>query len=706
MRMSRAASAPRAALAATGLCGHTNGSSPMRARTWSSGSSSASPTGCRTGGACAVSATPPGGSSIRPSGTSETSTRTMRCGTSAMWGRRWCMPDVNVTIDGHKIAVPAGTLVVEAAKLVGIEIPVFCYHHKLEPVGACRLCLVEFSPGPPRPQTACTTPVAEGMVVRTQTAMAVQARADILEFELVNHPLDCPVCDKGGECPLQDFTFRHGYPTSRIDGPRLHFKKPIPLSQNIALDRERCVLCYRCTRYYDEIAWEQELTVGQRGVQSFITSQFDQPLQSIFSGNIIDLCPVGALTSRVWRFESRPWDMTHTASICSKCAVGCNVNLWQRRGQLVRVTSRENDDIDEGWICDRGRFDYTDVNDPSRLRTPRVGGVRATWADALTAVASGIKGKGSKLGISLPKDLTNEEAFLFRRLLDGPLKGAKVKMHGRTAIPAPASDLMRIKDIDDARVIVVVASDTEKDVPIVNLRIKKAVSKRGAKLIVVNPEGVDLDRHPGTVHVRHAPGGAAAEVRKLASHELLTMPGGPVAILFGDGHGSEDINDLASACGDLAEKVGGKELALYRGTNERGALAAGIAGWDSLDGVEALLSWGPPPTAGIPSSVKFLAAWDHLPRDGYDRAVVLPATTFAERQGSYTNLEGTVQFLRPPIDVPPPLKEGWEVLCELGAALGVALDYAGILPIQRAIGIQPPAQEPVPEPVLVGPAHP
>jgi NADH-quinone oxidoreductase subunit G len=636
------------------------------------------------------------------------------------------MPDINLTIDGHKVTVPAGTLIVEAAKTVGIEIPVFCYHHKLDPVGACRLCLVDFSPGPPRPQTACTTPVAEGMVVRTQSAMAVQARADILEFELVNHPLDCPVCDKGGECPLQDFTFRHGYPTSRIDGPRLHFKKPIPLSENIALDRERCVLCYRCTRYYDEVAWEQELTVGQRGVQSFITSQFDQPLQSLFSGNIIDLCPVGALTSRVWRFESRPWDMTHTESVCSKCAVGCNTTMWQRRGQLVRITSRENDDIDEGWICDRGRFDYTDVNDPSRLRTPTVGGKKSTWALALTTTAEGIKGKGAKLGISLPADITNEEAFLFRRLLDGPLKGAKVKMHGRTAIPAPTgagraqgatSDRsMRIKDIDDARVIVIVASDTENDVPIVNLRVKKAVSKRGAKLIVVHPDGVDLDRNPHTVHIRNAPGSAAAEVRKLASHELLQNAGGPVAILFGDGHGSEDMNELASACGDLAEQVGGKEMPLYRATNERGALELGVAGWDSLDGVEALLSWGPPPTAGIPASVRFLAAWDHLPRAGHDKAaVVLPATTFAERQGSYTNLEGTVQFLRPPVAINPPLKEAWEVLTELGAALGVALDYAGIFPIQRdaaakapalAALAQSPSPEPEPGPVLVGPAHP
>jgi NADH-quinone oxidoreductase chain G len=616
------------------------------------------------------------------------------------------VPDINLTIDGHKITAPAGTLVVEAAKTIGIEIPVFCYHHKLDTVGACRMCLVEMSPGPPRPQTACTTPVTEGMVVKTLSSMAVQARADILEFELANHPLDCPVCDKGGECPLQDFTFRHGYPISRIDGPRLHFKKPIPLSDKIALDRERCVLCYRCTRYYDEVAWEQELTTNERGAESFIASQFDQPLQSIFSGNIIDLCPVGALTSRVWRFESRPWDMTYTETICSRCAVGCNVTQWQRRGQLVRVTSHENDNIDDGWICDRGRFDYTDVNDPSRLRTPTINGARATWTDAIAAVASGISGKGARLGISLPQDITNEEAFLFRKLLSGPLKGAKVKMHGRTAIPGLSGETMKIREIDDARVIVVVASDIEHDVPVINLRVKKAVGKRGAKLIVVYPEGVDLDRHPGTLHIRNAPGSAAAEVRKLASHEWIKDPGGPVAILFGDGHGSEDAGDLSAACLEVAEKAGGKVMPLYRGTNERGALQHGVAGWDNLDGADALLSWGPPPTAGIPKSVKFVAAWDHLPRDGYDGAVVLPAATFAERQGSYTNVEGTIQFLRPPLALNPPLLEGWQVLCGLGIALGLPMEYVGIAPIQREMSLQAPDPAPAPAPVLIGPAHP
>ena len=629
------------------------------------------------------------------------------------------MPDVkmvNLTIDGLPLTVPDGTLVVEAAKLLGIEIPVFCYHHKLEPVGACRMCLVEIAPGPPVAQAGCIRPVAEGMVVRTQSAMAVQARADVLEFELVNHPLDCPVCDKGGECPLQDFTFRHGYPTSRIDGPRLHFKKPIPLSENIALDRERCVLCYRCTRYYDEVAWEQELTVAERGVHSIITSQFDRPLTSNFSGNIIDLCPVGALTSRVWRFESRPWDMHHTASICSKCAVGCNVTMWERRGQLVRITSRENDDIDDGWICDRGRFDYTDVNDPARLRVPTIWGAKATWAEAMSTLADGIKGKGSKLGISLPQDLTNEEGFLFRQLLDGPLRDAKVKMHGRTALPAPSGDQLMIKDIDEARVIIVVASDTENDVPIVNLRVKKAVSKRGAKLIVVHPDGVDLDRNQHTVHIRNQPGQAAAEVRKLADHELLREPGGPVAILYGDGRGSEDAAELVAACSELAGKVGAKLMPLYRGTNERGSVEIGVAGWDSLDEVEALLSWGPPPTAGVPAKVGFHAVWDHLSRPEHkDAAVVLPATTFAERQGSYTNLEGRVQFLRPPVVAELPLKESWEVLSELAAALGLELDYAGIFPIQRDIAskfpglaalAQPPSAELEPARVLVGPARP
>ena len=626
---------------------------------------------------------------------------------------------VTLTIDGRSVTVPRGTLVVEAARRLNIEIPVFCYHHKMSPVGACRLCLVEISPGPPKPQTGCTTPVAEGMVVRTASATAVGARADILEFELVNHPLDCPVCDKGGECPLQDFTFRHGYPVSRLDDPKLHFRKPIPLSPKIALDRERCVLCYRCTRYYDEIAWEQELTADHRGAESYITSQFDQPLQSVFSGNIIDLCPVGALTSRVWRFESRPWDMARTPSVCSKCSVGCNVTLWSRRNQLVRVTSRENDDVDEGWICDRGRFDYAHVNDAGRLRRPRVGAAEAGWGEALTAVAEATRGRASRLGISIPQDITNEELFLLGRLLAGPWKGARVVMQNRTLLPAPGPATAAIADLDRAATVVVVASDTRDDVPVINLRIKKA-STRGAHLVVIHPGDLDLDRARSIDHIRPPAGGTAAAVRALARTELA----GPVVILFGDGRGSEDAAELSAAVADLALATGGSVLPLYRGTNERGAVAWGVVpeGPASLDGIDSLFCWGPPPASGVPGSVRFLAVWDSVLRPGHGRGdsapdVVLPAATFAETQGTYTSVEGRVQVVRPVLQLRAPLREGWDVLAELAIALGGTDTYTGIFQVQRAAAAALPevwgelaepqlAMLPKTGPVLLGPARP
>ena len=619
--------------------------------------------------------------------------------------------DITLSIDGRSVTVPRGTLVVEAAKRLSLEIPVFCYHHKLNPVGACRLCLVDISPGPPKPQTACTTPVAEGMVVRTNTASAVAARADILEYELVNHPLDCPVCDKGGECPLQDYTFRHGYPTSRIDAPRLHFEKPIRLSDKIALDRERCVLCYRCTRYYDEIAWEQELTTDQRGVHSYITSQFDQPLQSIFSGNIIDLCPVGALTSRVWRFESRPWDMDHTASVCSKCAVGCNVTMWQRRNQLVRITSHENDAIDDGWICDRGRFDYTEVNSGERVRAPRVGGQHATWTDALQALLDGVRGK--ELGISIPQDVTNEEAFLLKRLVDGPWKGARVVMQRRTRIPAIERDTLPIRDLEQAKCIVIIASNTADEVPVVNLRIKKAVSRHGARLVLVHPDDLDLDRWPhGVHHVRPAAGGYAEAVRELRGHEYLQN--GPVAVLYGDARGAEDGAAIAAAAAGLAEAVGGNLMPLYRATNERGALALGLlSDATDLEGCDAVLIWGP---GRPPASARFTAVWDFLVRPEHgDPDVVLPGTSFAEAQGSYTNLEGRVQFVRPPLHAGPPLRASWEVLVDIGQQLNGSLDFIGIVGVQKAASAaspalaalaDPPAPMLAPTPVLYGPARP
>jgi len=376
----------------------------------------------------------------------------------------------------------------------------------------------------------------------------------------------------------------------------------------------------------------------------------------------------------------------------------------------MRVTSRENDEIDDGWICDRGRFDYIDVNDTARLRVPSVGGAEATWEKAIAAVAAGIRGKGPKLGISLPQDLTNEEGFLFRRLLDGPLKGAQVKMHGRTALAPPQTDQLLIREIDGLKAIVVVASDLREDTPIVNLRVKKAV-RRGAKLLTLNPEPTDFDRNAAVLHIATEPGKAADAVRALKDHDALKQ--GPVGILYGDGRGGEDV---AAAVAELAQALGAKTMPLYRGTNERGAVALGIAGWDPLQGIDTLLSWGPPPTAGVPRGVRFHAAWDYLPRPDHEKAdVVLPGTSFAEAQGSYTNLEGRVQLLRPALDVEPPRRQGWEVLAELADYLGLELDYPGIFAIQREAAVVYPeligmVQEVATaggaQPVLLGAARP
>ena len=424
---------------------------------------------------------------------------------------------------------------------------------------------------------------------------------------------------------------------------------------------------------------------------------------------------MGALTSRVWRFESRPWDMSHSASVCSKCSVGCNVTLWQRRNELVRVTSHENDQIDDGWICDRGRFDYTHVNDPARVRVPRVDGRDATWETALTALVEGIAGK--RLGISVPQDATNEELFLLSRLLAGPWKGARLAMERRTLLPAPDGPTLPIAEIESCRAVVVIASDVADEVPIVDLRVKKAVSKRGAQLLVVNERDLDLDRWPTAFHVRPEPGRTADVVRRLADHELLRE--GPVAILYGDGGGTEVLSELTSAVRELAGKVDGRLMPLYRGTNERGALAAGLGGGspDDLEGCEAVLCWGPPPAGRLPRSATFVAVWDTSVRPEHGAPnVLIPDISFAETQGSYTNLEGRVQFLRPVLYAEPPLREGWDVLSDLAERLGVReTSFAGIFQVQRAAAAavpafaalaDPPAPDPAPRPTMLGPARP
>src|ERR1700692_3842526 len=284
------------------------------------------------------------------------------------------MPEpVTVTIDERQVQVQRGTGMVETAAAAGIEIPVFCYEPRLgPPVGACRMCLCEVAPGPPKPQAACTLTVAEGMEVKTAltSETAAEAQNGTLEFILVNHPLDCPVCDKGGECPLQDLTFRYGPGNTRMAFPKRTFEKPIPISPTIALDRERCILCYRCTRFSESVAEDGHLVAVNRGALTMIATFEDEPYRGSFSGNVIELCPVGALTSTQYRFEARPWEIQNVPTVCGLCPVGCNVTATTREGKVKRILSRNHPEVDGGWLCDKGRFAFPHLRAGDRIQDP------------------------------------------------------------------------------------------------------------------------------------------------------------------------------------------------------------------------------------------------------------------------------------------------------------------------------------------------
>ncbi|HEY3461853.1 MAG TPA: 2Fe-2S iron-sulfur cluster-binding protein, partial [Gaiellaceae bacterium] len=276
---------------------------------------------------------------------------------------------VRVTIDERDVHVPKGTGIVETALAAGVEIPVFCYEPRLgAPVGACRMCLVEVE-GMPKLQTGCTLTAQDGMVVKTArtSAKAAQGQNATLEFILVNHPLDCPVCDKGGECPLQDLTFRYGPGNTRMSFDKLTFEKPIPISPTISLDRERCILCYRCTRFSESVSEDGQLVAANRGAMSVITTFEDLPYSGAFTGNVTELCPVGALLPTQYRFEGRPWEIVDVPTVCGLCPVGCNIHATVREGKVKRILSRNHPEIDEGWICDKGRFAYTHLRAGDRL---------------------------------------------------------------------------------------------------------------------------------------------------------------------------------------------------------------------------------------------------------------------------------------------------------------------------------------------------
>ncbi len=324
-----------------------------------------------------------------------------------------------VVVDGVEVEASEGAMLVDAAKGGDVEIPVFCYEPKLGgPVGACRMCLVEVE-GIPKLQTACSTPVRDGMVVYTRTDRVAEAQNAVVEFLLVNHPLDCPVCDKGGECPLQDIAMGWGPGRSRVTDPKRHFRKPVPLSPLVRIDRERCILCYRCVRFSQDVAEDEQLQLLERSSSSYVGTFDERPYIAPFHGNIIELCPVGALTSEAYRFRARPWDIEDSGSICALCPSQCNVKFTVRDERIQRVLARDNEQVDSGWLCDKGRFGFDMVSSGDRLTAPKLGGNAVDWGTALDAVAERLRAAGARTAAIVGGQSSNEEGYLVQRIIRG-----------------------------------------------------------------------------------------------------------------------------------------------------------------------------------------------------------------------------------------------------------------------------------------------
>ena len=631
-------------------------------------------------------------------------------------------PDVKVVIDGNEISVPEGTLVVDAAKVIGTQIPVYCSHPKLDPAGLCRICLVEIEKMP-KLQIACATRVTEGMVVHTSTARVAEARRGVLEFLLLNHPLDCPICDKGGECDLQDFTMSYGPGASRLAEPKLHKPKRVDLGPTIVLDEERCILCRRCTRFDDEIAQERNLIVAERGHKSLISTRDGRGYRSYFSGNTTEICPVGALTSKAYRFRSRPWDLGRADSVCTQCSVGCNFRIDTRFGHVMRTFTRENPDVDDGWLCDRGRYTFNYMYSPARLRQPLVrrdGEHRPVSFDEAIALAAeriGPAAAANKVGVIGGGRLSDEEAYALQKFARDVLGTNNVDYRTHIQRFASPSRLgASLADIDDADLVLVFGTFTPEQAPVLDLRIRRAVARRGAKLMHIGPYRPDYA--VPVQHVEYTPGAIAELMEQLADtvhHGREETGDGFVADIaqqLVDAEKIIAIHNGRNAVGAAALERLMETLARYDHQvgilvvgamgNARGAEAAGCVpnlgpGYAEVSGpagltttqmlaaaadgrLDALVVVGANPALTGADGTLARAAFERVPflmcvelvltETASHADVVFPAATFAEKSGHTTNLEGRRQAFAQAVEPPVGVFTDAEILARLAAALG------------------------------------
>ncbi|HEY6740439.1 MAG TPA: NADH-quinone oxidoreductase subunit G, partial [Actinopolymorphaceae bacterium] len=516
---------------------------------------------------------------------------------------------ITLTIDDVQVSVPKGTLVIRAAEMIGIQIPRFCDHPLLEPVGACRQCLVEIPDagngrGMPKPQASCTIQAADGMVVRTQltSGVADKAQQGIMEFLLMNHPLDCPVCDKGGECPLQNQAMSNGRPESRFDGVKRTYPKPINISSQVLLDRERCVLCARCTRFSKEVAGDPFIELLERGALQQVGIYEDEPFESYFSGNTIQICPVGALTSAQYRFRARPFDLVSTPSACEHCASGCALRTDHRRGKVLRRLAGDDPEVNEEWSCDKGRFAFRYGTEKDRITRPLVRNAEtgelepASWSEALRVAAEGLAAAKAARGVGVLAGgrVTQEDAYAYGKFARAVLGTNDVDFRSRRhsveeeaflgAVVAGTGLGVTYRDLENAKAVLLVGFEPEEESPIVFLRLRKAATKKGAKIFSVAPYTTrGLEKMLGTL-VRSAPGTEAEVLDALAR-------GGPESGLDADGlAAAEALRDGAimlvgerlaevsgglSAALRLSEATGARLAWIPRRAGERGALDAG-----------------------------------------------------------------------------------------------------------------------------------
>ncbi|MDL4777655.1 NADH-quinone oxidoreductase subunit G [Actinomadura xylanilytica] len=510
-------------------------------------------------------------------------------------------PDmIAVTIDGFEIEVPKGTLIIRAAELLGIQIPRFCDHPLLDPVGACRQCLVEIPDagngrGMPKPQASCTTTVMPGMVIKTQltSPQADKAQQGVMELLLINHPLDCPICDKGGECPLQNQAMSNGRGESRFTEAKRTFPKPIPLSSQVLLDRERCVQCARCTRFSDQIAGDAFIDLFERGAKEQVGVADGEPFQSYFSGNTVQICPVGALTGTAYRFRSRPFDLVSAPSTCEHCASGCALRTDHRRGKITRRLAGDDPQVNEEWNCDKGRWAFTYGSQPDRLTHPLVRNEQgvlepASWPEALTIAGRGLAAARGRAGVLTGGRVTLEDAYAYAKFARIALGTNDVDFRARPHSAEEADFLaaavagrpieVSYADLESAPAVLLAGLEPEEESPIVFLRLRKAVRKNGLKVHAVAPFATRGLAKVGGTLLPTLPGAEAEVLGSLvggsehtAVRDLLATPGAVILV----GERLAGSAGALSAVVRLAQVTGARLAWVPRRAGERGAIEAG-----------------------------------------------------------------------------------------------------------------------------------